>query len=71
MKSIILSIISLAIIVAIFFVFLDYATTIPDVEFSNSTGACVYVQNYPAILFENPIYTCENLPTKYNHIWVK
>jgi len=71
MKSIILSIISLTIIVAIFFVFLDYSSTLPDVLFSHSTGECVGVQNYLAILFENPVYSCENLPTKYNHIWVK
>lgn len=71
MKSFILSIFSVAIIVAVFFAFLDYAGAIPDVLFSHTSGECVQVQNYSAILFENPIYTCENLPTKYNRVWVK
>lgn len=71
MKSVFLSIISVAIIVAAFFVSVDYAVDIPDVEFSHSTGECVQVHNYPAILFESHTYTCANLPVKYNHIWVK
>jgi hypothetical protein len=71
MKSVITYIVTIAIVLAAFLLIVDYSSTLPDVLFSYSTGECVEVQNYPAILFENPIYTCENLPTKYNHIWVK
>lgn len=71
MKSVILSAVSLLTVVAVFFVLLDYTNSIPDVMYSYSTSTCVKVQNYPAILFEKHIYTCKNLPTKYNHIWVK
>ena len=39
----------------------------PDVYVSNSTGECVEVINYD----EKFDYTCENLPEKYNHVWVK
>ncbi len=71
MKSVIMYIVTIAIVLAAFILTVDYASTVPDVLFSHSTGECVGVQNYLAILFENPIYSCENLPTKYNHIWVK
>ena len=39
----------------------------PDVYVSNSTGECVKVINYD----ERFDYTCENLPEKYNRVWVK
>ena len=39
----------------------------PDVHISHSTGECVEVINYD----ERFNYTCENLPEKYNHIWVE
>lgn len=71
MKSVIMYIVSIAVVVSSFLLIVDYSSTVPDVLFSNSTGECVGVQNYMAILFENPVYSCENLPTKYNHIWVK
>jgi hypothetical protein len=71
MKSVIMYIVSIVVVVASFLLIIDYSSTVPDVLFSHSTGKCVQVQSYPAILFENPTYTCENLPTKYNHIWVK
>lgn len=71
MKSAIMYIVSIAVVLLAFFLIVDYSSTMPDVLFSNSTGECVGVQNYMAVLFENPIYSCENLPTKYNHIWVK
>jgi hypothetical protein len=38
----------------------------PDVLVSNSTGECVDVFNYR----EKDQYTCQNLPDRYNHIWV-
>ena len=42
-------------------------TGMPDVDMSYSTGECVDVINYD----ERFNYTCENLPEKYNHIWVE
>jgi len=45
----------------------DYAMSIPDVHFSYSTDACVQVLNYA----EGDNYSCENLPTKFNHVWVQ
>jgi len=38
-----------------------------EVLVSNSTGECVKVINYT----DDTNYTCDNLPPKYNHIWVK
>ena len=50
---------------------LAYALTtslgIPDVHFSHSTGDCVEVINYE----EGDNYSCENLPSKFNHVWVE
>ena len=40
--------------------------TIPDVHFSYSTDECVKVINYT-----DEIFSCENLPTKFNHVWVQ
>ena len=40
---------------------------IPDVHVSNGTGECVKVINYA----EDDEYTCDVLPRKYNHVWVK
>jgi hypothetical protein len=39
----------------------------PDVHISNTTGECVKVINYD----ERFDYTCENYPSKYNHVWVQ
>ena len=39
----------------------------PDVHMSNSTGECVEVINY----HPDDAYTCDNLPERYNHVWVK
>jgi hypothetical protein len=39
----------------------------PDVHISNSTGECVRVLNYT----KDYNYTCVNLPSKYNKVWVK
>lgn len=40
---------------------------IPEVQMSYSTGECVKVINYT----EDTKYSCENMPTKYNHVWVQ
>jgi len=44
---------------------LNSALNMPDVYFSYSTKECTKVVNY------GTMYTCDNLPEKYNHIWVK
>lgn len=41
--------------------------SIPDVHVSYSTNECVEVLNYK----EGDRYSCENLPSRYNHVWVK
>ena len=41
--------------------------SIPDVMFSHSTDECVEVFNY----VEGENYSCENIPSKFNHVWVK
>lgn len=43
---------------------------IPDVWISYSTNECVLVLNYTENdAIEN--YSCNNLPSKYNYVWVK
>ena len=42
------------------------AMSIPDVHYSYSTSECVKVLNYA----EGDKYSCENLPTKFNHVWI-
>tara|TARA_B110000977_G_C10632748_1_gene320832 strand:+ start:217 stop:453 length:237 start_codon:yes stop_codon:yes gene_type:complete len=41
--------------------------SIPDVQFSYSSSECVKVLNYA----EGDKYSCENLPAKFNNVWVK
>lgn len=41
--------------------------SIPDVQFSYSTDECVHVQNFA----EGDTYSCDNLPLKFNHVWVQ
>lgn len=53
------------------FITLDYMLSIPNVLMSHSTGFCVDVENFPGLLFGHEVYNCENMPTKYNHVWVK
>lgn len=52
--------------VATFFM-LDKMFSIPDVHFSYSSDECVKVLNYA----EGDNYSCENLPSKFNHVWVQ
>ncbi len=51
----------------LFGVALNYAFNIPEVHISHSTGECVKVLNFSA----SDKFTCENLPSRYNHVWVK
>ena len=43
------------------------AIMLPDVEMSYESGYCVKVINYA----QGDAYNCENMPAKFNHIWVK
>ena len=56
---------------AMVFVGADYAFSIPDVHVSYETRNCVQVQNYPSVMFCTTIYSCEIMPTKFNHVWVQ
>ena len=62
-----LAVVLVGIITFIFAYTLIHAMTLPDVWFSYSTGECVNVLNYK----ENDMYSCENLPEKFNHVWVQ
>jgi|TARA_B110000240_G_C13391329_1_gene406922 hypothetical protein len=42
------------------------AMMIPDVLVSYSSNHCTKVINYG-----DSNYSCENMPTKFNHVWVK
>ena len=57
--------------VAVLLVFMGYivnaALSIPDVQVSYSTDKCVKVINYA----EGDNYTCDNMPTKFNHVWAQ
>ena len=55
-----------AIVLVVAVNYLESVLDQPDVHFSNSTGECVKVLNYA----ENDLYSCDNLPKRYNHVWV-
>ena len=42
------------------------AAAMPDVHFSYATNQCVKVVNYT-----DEEFTCENYPSKFNHVWVQ
>lgn len=62
MKEVVLGILVIA---GVYFI-IDYGFSIPDVHVSHTTNECVKVVNYT-----DEQFTCKNLPTRYNHIWVK
>jgi hypothetical protein len=41
--------------------------SIPDVQFSYATNECLKVLNYT----ETDSYSCESLPSRFNHVWVE
>ena len=51
------------------FLSMDYALSLPTVVESYDTQVCVEVQNYPGILFNQETYSCENMPSKFYHVW--
>ena len=42
------------------------ALSVPDVHVSYATNECVKVVNYT-----DEIFSCDNLPSKFNHVWVQ
>jgi len=53
------------------FAVMDYALSLPDVHVSYATNECVSVINYDTLFFSAGDHSCENLPSKYNHVWVQ
>jgi hypothetical protein len=45
---------------------MNSALSAPDVHVSYSTNECVKVVNYT-----DEIFSCDNLPSKFNHVWVQ
>ena len=71
MKTILLKIIFVGLITglipgAITYAILD-SFMLPDVWFSYSTGECVKVLNYS----DSDMYSCENMPRRFYHVWVE
>jgi hypothetical protein len=56
---------------ALFLVAADLALAIPDVHESYTTRECVRVVNHDSIFFGTSSYSCELLPSKFNHVWVQ
>tara|TARA_B100001057_G_C22117824_1_gene669598 strand:+ start:189 stop:401 length:213 start_codon:yes stop_codon:yes gene_type:complete len=46
---------------------INASLNLPDVHVSHLSGECVKVINYS----DNDNYTCDNLPSKYQQVWVK
>ena len=69
MKDILKTVGSIVIITSIFAlgIYSLPILSIPDVHVSHSTKECVTVINYT----DEDTYSCENMPTKYNKVWVK
>jgi len=40
--------------------------SMPDAYFSYATNECVKVINYT-----DTVFACENLPARFNHVWVQ
>lgn len=52
---------------AVAFYLVSWLAKMPDAHFSNATGECVRVVNHDRDAF----YTCDSLPSRYNHVWVE
>ena len=65
MKDILIGSVVSIVLVGVFTLILDSAASMPDVYVKYSTNECVKVVNYT-----DEIYSCENLPSKFNHVWV-
>ena len=71
MKNVMKNVVGVALVAVTTFVGMDYALSIPDVMFSYQTRECVTVANYEGVFFGKNVYSCETLPSKFNHVWVK
>lgn len=65
-ESVGLAVVACFMVGAVIFAMLNSAA-IPDVHVSYSTNECVKVLNY----VEGDNYSCENMPSKFNHVWVQ
>lgn len=65
MKNILAGSFALASMVLLGFLALNVAA-MPDVHISYSTGECVKVVNYT-----DEVFTCDNYPSKFNHVWAQ
>ena len=59
------------VIVGGLFLSMDYALSLPTVVESYNSGHCEEVFNYPGILFNQETYSCENMPSKFYHVWAE
>ena len=63
--------VGLVLFVVVAFGMMDYAFSIPNVLVSYSSNECVGVENFPGIIFNQETYSCENMPSKFYHVYVK
>ena len=61
----------LILVAVVAFGMMDYAFSIPNVLVSYSSNECTGVENFPGIMFNTEIYSCENMPSKFYHVYVK
>lgn len=67
MKQVILNILAAIAFIGLVIFVITYWAGMPIVKESYSTAECVEVMNFK----EGDNYTCENLPKKYEHMWVE
>ena len=67
MKNFLLQVFAIVSVLVLLMFALRNALDIPDVMISNATGECVKVINYK----EGDKYSCTDMPSKYNVVWVK
>ena len=56
-----------AIVLGLMIFALNFVMNIPDVHKSYSSGECIKVINYNKL----DSYTCEDMPERYDVVWVK
>lgn len=71
MKNVIQTIGAGLLVATVMFMGIDYAFSLPEVLVSYSSKECVGVNNYPGIFFNHEVFSCENMPSKFDHVWVK
>jgi hypothetical protein len=65
-KMVLSNMILLVIVFGCLFWVIFSTMTMPDVHMSYSQNTCVRVINY-----DNTDFSCDNMPVKYNHIWIQ